>query len=67
MVATALWVIECGCHGVLGSRVWLPWWLGGRLVVTAAVLAVWSLGAVAWSGEATGHRSSLALGARAEG
>lgn len=37
MVATALWVMECGCHGVPGSRMWLPWWLGrGRVAAAAA-------------------------------
>lgn len=32
------------------------WETGGRLVATAALLAVWSPGAVARSGETVGHK-----------
>jgi hypothetical protein len=38
VVATALWLMECGCHGILGSRVWLPWCLGKRLVAKVPLL-----------------------------
>lgn len=50
MVATAPWVMECGCHGVLGSRVWLPWWPGRRLVARAALPAERARGTVGWAG-----------------
>lgn len=29
MVVIVLWVMECGCYGILGSRGWLLWWFVG--------------------------------------